>query len=267
MNKSLIPLLLWLFTIATIAADEDVNGVEVIDVQERYTHDVSIEKSKELKQRIDLGFANTSGNTDTLNFNGKYGLNYSMEGYRSEALNIGLEASSVLTKDSGTTTNEEYSALLKLEQELKRDWSVYMRVDWLRNVFKNFDHKTMIGLGVGKILFKDESHTLQIKVGGAHNRENYSNTQENETFSSLTQYLEYENRLYQTSKFYLKAGASENLDAMGDDYEILGVIGVNFLLHKDFHFTVEEEISYDALPSIGFKKSDTKTIVRLGYKF
>jgi len=59
----------------------------------------------------------------------------------------------------------------------------------------------------------------------------------------------------------------ENFDDMGKDYEATLLLGLNFVLSENMHFTLEEELNYDNLPPIGFDKTDTKSIVRLGYKF
>ena len=262
-NISLASLLLS----SIVLADDDVNGVQVTDVSEKYEYSAETAKVGELVQKINLGFANTTGNTDTLNFNGKYTLDYAQEGYNALPMHVGFHVSAFRTEDEEKTTNEEYSAKLYLDQELSSDWLVYGFADWLRNAFRNFENKWTVGTGIGKILLDDGQQTLRAKIGVAYNRESYSNAQETETFSSLTQYLEYQNRLNETSKFYLHAGASENFDDFSNDYELTGVIGLDFIVSEDLHVILEEEVTYDALPPVGFKKTDTKSIVRLGYGF
>ncbi len=245
---------------------EDVNGVAVVDVQQRYIPDVSIATTPTLQQRIDLGFANTSGNTETLNFNGKYQLINHTQGYHGEMLHIGVEGGLLVTKDGGSTTNEEYTTTFKLEQEFANAWSLYFRLDWLRNRFKNFNHKIMIGKGVGKEILSGSYGTLKLKLGGAYNIQHYHNTQASDYFGSFTQYLSYQRVFQNQSNFYIKVGASESFEEL-KDYEIIGVLGVTFQLGEGFHLVVEEEMDYDALPAVGFETHDSKTIVRLGYRF
>ncbi len=251
----------------SLVADEDVNGVKVTDVEKKYTEEINIEKSKNLKQSINFGFANTTGNTDTLNFNGKYTLDYTLKGYDGNDLNIGIDASAFLTKDDSTTTNEEYFVKLSMEQELQDNWGAYLFTSWLRNEFRNFDNKVMVGAGARKLLLYKDTHSLKIKLGVAYNFEEYSNEQENSKFGSFTQYLEYVNTLSTNNKFYLKAGASESFDDFTKDYELLGIIGLILTVTEDIHVVIEEEVFYNALPPIGFKKTDTKSIIRVGYKF
>lgn len=256
-----------IISLHVLVADEDVNGVEITDVSDKYEHSVETVKVGELKQSIDLGFANTTGNTNTLNFNGKYTFGYARKGYDDQPLHIGFDVSAFRTEDESTTTNEEYTAKLYLDQELQNKWLVYTFLHWLRNEFRNFENKWIAGVGVGKVLLDDGKHSWRAKLGVAYNREEYSNTQDTDTYASLTQYIEYKNKLNQTSKLYVHAGASENFDDPSGDYELTGVIGLDFTVSEDLHVILEEEVTYDAVPPVGFKKTDTKSIVRLGYRF
>ncbi len=262
-----IGFLLFFLSLSVIQADNDVNGVKVSDVSDRYSYSEETTKLGESVQKIDIGFANTTGNTDTLNFNGKYTFKYAKKGFNDQPLHIGFSASAFRTEDDSQLTNEEYRAKLYLDQELKNNWLVYTFTDWLKNEFRNFDNKWTAGAGIGKILLDDGQHVWKAKIGFAYNSEAYSNAQETETFSSLTQYIEYKNSLNKTSKLYVQAGASENFENFTNDYELLGVIGLDFTVSSHLHVILEEEVSYDSLPPIGFKKTDTKTIIRLGYTF
>lgn len=252
---------------SVLFADDDVYGVEVSDVGDKYGYSSDTVKVGELVQSIDLGFANTTGNTNTLNFNGKYTFGYARKGYNDQPLHMGFNISAFRTEDESQITNEEYSAKVYLDQELQNKWLVYTFADWLRNEFRNFDNKVTVGAGIGKILLDDGKQVLKAKLGLAYNSEAYSNAQLTKTFTSLTQYIEYKNTLNETSKFYVHAGASENFDDLSSDYELTGVIGLDFIVSTDLHVIIEEEVTYDAVPPVGFKKTDTKSIIRLGYKF
>ena len=245
-----------------LCADE----IKVDDVKSKYVNEPEIKASKELKQNINLGFANTTGNTDTLNLNAKYDLSYIMAGYRGYDLSWMFDTSVYLTQNDGETDNEEYTANLALEQTLSDNWLAYLSVRWLRNTFRNFDSKTFVGAGAGKELFNDGKQRFEVKLGAAYNFEQYSNDQPDHDFASLTEYLEYNNQLNKTSLFYLKVGASENFEDF-EDYEILSVIGFTFAVAERLSITLEGEVRYDNIPPVGFDKTDTKSIVRLGYSF
>jgi len=247
----------------TAVADEKI---AVADVEAQYTAKSNVEATKELKQSINFGFANTTGNTKTLNVNGKYTLAFTTVGYNDQALKVAFDTSAFLTKNDGVKDNEEYTANLGLEQYIMDGWLGYGAINWLRNTFRNFDNKLNIGAGIGKEIFNDGQQTLKIKVGAAYNIEQYANAQADHKFASLNEYVEYHNKLNEVSSLYVKVGASQNFDDFSDS-DVLGVIGFNFAVAEDISVSLEEEVRYDNLPPVGFSKTDTKSIIRVGYNF
>jgi len=237
--------------------------ITTTDVEAKYSAKSTVEKSTELKQNINLGFANTTGNTEILNINAKYNLAYTYN----DTLNVGFDSSLFLTENDNVKDNEEYRANLGLEQLISNGWLGYASLGWLKNEFLNYDNKMAIGLGIGKELLNSEQHSLKVKLGVAQNIEEYSNDQEKEEYTSLNEYIEYNNQLNKISKLFVKVGALENFDDFNNDYEVLGAFGVNFAVAENLSLSVEEEIHYDKLPPVGFEKTDTKSIVRLGYNF
>jgi len=259
MNKQISLSLLATILLSTLASSEPITAT---DVEAIYSAKSSVEKSTELKQNINLGFANTTGNTEILNINAKYNLAYTYN-----SLNIGFDSSFFLTENDKIKENEEYTANLGLEQIMSNDWLAYASINWLKNEFLNYDNKMSIGVGIGKELLKSKQNSLKIKMGVAQNIEEYTNNQTQKKYTSLNEYIEYNHNLNEVSKLFIKVGALENFDDIKKDYEILGAFGANFAVAKDISLTLEEEIHYDKLPPVGFSRTDTKSIVRLGYNF
>ena len=227
-----------------------------------------IEASEQQVQHLNLGFSNTTGNTRNLDVNAKYDFSSTLNPYQEKKLKILFDSSAFFTKTDSTKTNEEYLLNLALEQELGKKWLSYFTLNWLRNPeFKNYDHKTSTGAGLGKNLYFDDQRSLTLKIGASLNSENHANAQLTERFSSLNEYLEYNNQLNQISKLYVKVGALQNFEAFNDDYELISILGVNFNVGEKTSLNIEQEIAYDNIPPLGFKKTDTKSIVRLGYQF
>jgi putative salt-induced outer membrane protein YdiY len=238
------------------------------DVAEKYTNTKSVEATKELKQSINLGFSGTSGNSDTLNVNGRYNLSNITEGYQGRDLKVALDASAFFTENNSVKNNEEFAASLGLEQMITNGWLGYAGVNWLRNPdFRNYDHKISIGLGAGKELFKDATQLLVAKLGTSYNIENYANAQPTKKFGALNEYLEYSNQLNSVSNFFFKVGSMQNFKDFSKDYEVASSLGANFAVGENINLTLAEEVVYDNLPPTGFKKTDTKTIATLGYNF
>ena len=236
--------------------------------ESKYPNFSTIESTDEVLQNFNVGFSNTSGNTNNLDVNAKYDFSFSTISYEKKLVKILFDSSLFFTKVDSQKSNEEYLVNLAIEQDLGKQWHSYFAFNWLRNPeFKNYDHKTSFGIGLGKDLFFDGTQSFTVKLGTANTSEEYANAQVSENFNSLNEYIEYRNQLNKSSKLYFKTGALQHFQGLEDDYEILAILGVNFTVGEEIHLTIEQEVAYDNLPPIGFKKTDTKSIVRLGYKF
>ncbi len=233
-----------------------------------YINFQTLKASNDLLQNINAGFSNTTGNTNNLDANIKYDFSVSSNAYKNHLLKIAFDTSIFYTETEKKKSNEEYLLNLGLEQDLGKQWLSYLALNWLRNPeFKNYNHKLSLGLGFGKDIFFDGKRSLTIKLGTAHNLEDYANHQETKSFSSFNEYLEYKNQLNRISKLYFRAGALQHFEGFEKNYELLGILGVNFKVGDKISLNLEQELMYDNLPPLGFKKSDTKSIVRLGYTF
>jgi len=241
--------------------------VKIDDVEATYGAAAKVEASRELEQHIDLGFANTTGNTETLNLNAQYGMSFTTTGYEGRDLKTSFDTSAYITENNGVRDNEEYKAYLGLEQSLSNEWLGYGFVSWLQNTFRNYDHKILVGAGIGKNLIDDGTQRLKVKFGGAYNYEAFSDGQPTRKFASTTEYVEYRYRFNAISEGYIKFGAMQNLENFSNDYEFTSVVGFDFAVAERVTLTLQGEVAYDNLPATGFQKTDTKTIARVGYHF
>ena len=263
-----IILLLTLIVFTTLASAKIAEDSILTDVEAKYSNKTQIEATEKLKQSFNLGFSTTTGNTDTLNLNAKYDLSFITEGYDNNPMKVAFDTSAFLIENNNTRSNEEYVANFGLEQIISNGWLGYTGIGWLRNPdFKNYENKIDVAIGIGKEIFNNGKNLLTIKLGTSYNVEDYANNQETEEFAALNEYLSYEHKINEVSELYLKMGAMQNFDDMSRDYEVLGVAGLNVAVSKSINLTLEGEVTYDNIPAIGFEKSDTKTIVRLGYNF
>jgi putative salt-induced outer membrane protein YdiY len=261
-NKMVFPLYALLLTVALVAEE-----VKVSNVGSEFSTYKKLKASKELKQSINIGFSNITGNTDTFSLNGKYTLSVTTSGYNNKPLQWMFDTSAFVTENNDVKDNEEYIANLAVEQFVAEKWLVYTSIHWLRNKFRNYDNKSSIASGVGKKLFDDGQHIFKLRAGIAYNIEQYSNDQPEEKFFSFNQYMEYTNQLNKVSALYIKLALLENFENFSDDYEVLAVAGFNFEVAESISVILEEEVRYDNLPPLAFEKTDTKTIVKVGYNF
>lgn len=240
--------------------------IKLSDVESQYMLYPKIEGNEKKQQNINLGFSSTTGNTNSLNLNAKYDLFIPKEGYKHKELDILFESKAFLNRNDNVTENEELYLNFGLEQKMGSDWLVYGATSWLHNRFKNFDNKYSVGTGVGKELYRNKEDFFKFKMGLAHNVEQYSNSLATVVFTSLNQYLEYNNQLNPLSKFYFKIGGAEKLDHL-NEYEVLAVAGFKFAVAERLSVSIEGEVRSDNFPPDGFEKTDTKSIVQLGYAF
>ena len=253
----------------TIADEAKVEAeTTVADVEAQYSAKSNVEAGDALMQSINLGFSNTSGNTDTLNLNAKYMMSFTTVGYGDEKLKVGFDATAFLNKADSVTSNEEYTANLGLEQYITDDWLGYGAINWLRNPdFKNLDNKFSVGAGLGRELYNDGKQSFKVKLGTAYNIQQYADGTEDAKFASLNEYFEYVNTLNAANSLYIKVGASENLDDFQNDYEVLAVAGLNIAVAENISVSIEEEVLYDKIHPGTEEATDTKSIVRVGYSF
>jgi len=242
------------------------DAVKLTDVEAKYNASSKVEATKELKQHIGLGFANTTGNTETLNFDMDYLLKYKTLGYANEELNIEFGLNAYISENDDVRDNEEYKAHIKMEQMILNGWFGYLSTNWLKNEFKNYDSKTGIGVGIGKEIIHSDNTSLKISFGVSYNFEEYSDGSEDYDYGALTQYAKYTSKLNDISDLYVEFGAMENFDDF-DDYELSLVAGCQFAVAQNLNLSIEAEVDYDNMPSVGYEDTDTKTLIKLGYDF
>ena len=224
--------------------------------------------AKELSQSLHLGFTNTTGNSRTLDINAKYTLQLETLGYHHLPLQIHFTAQAFYAQNNGIKSNEEYDISSEINQNVTNSWLGYIVVNWLRNPdFKNYNNKADIGIGVGREFIKTQKEVLTGKVGIGTHIEDYADATPTRTFFSFNQYLEYTNKLNAVSSFYAKCSIWENVEDFTTDYEVNTVFGFKFIVGKNLNLSIEEHIDYDNLPPEGNKKTDTKSIVSIGYNF
>jgi len=231
--------------------------------------------SKNLTQSINLGYANTAGVIDSTIFTGKYIAGFATQGYQAKELRVGFDFSAFYNKVEDTQKTEQYMANLGLEQNIVNGWFGYGALTWYRNEALGYKNKVTVGAGIGKMLFSDSTHSLKVKLGVAYNIADFAglSAQEaleaNDSYATLTQYLEYNRALSKSNYLYIKIGASESFDNF-DDIEGIGVFGLNFAVAENISISLEEEIQYNGLSAFSNaldSKFNTKTVVRIGYNF
>jgi putative salt-induced outer membrane protein YdiY len=252
-----------LFATLFLYADE----VKLTDVEGKYKAYHKLEVEHQFKQHIGFGFANTTGNSETLNFSFDYNFEYITAGYSNQELKLLFDTRAYISESNHEKDDEEYKAWLRCEQMIVDNWFGYLSSRWERNRFQNYENKTTLGIGLGKDLLSDSNQSLTLTLGVAYTFEYYSDDTPHYNYSSITQYLDYKNQLNEISNLYLKLGAMESFEHFRDDYELVMLAGVKFIIAQSLNLSIESEVDYDASVADGYEKTDTKTLIKLGYDF
>ena len=238
------------------------------NVEKKYFLKTGLNIKEPLKQNLHFGFSSTSGNAQSTYFNGRYTLSFAQSGYHDLPLKFSLLSNVYFSKGKNKKRNEEYLIDVGAEQVIYREWLGYVFARWLKSPnIRNYDYKISANLGIGKRLINHDSHSLKIKIGLAHNTENYSSNKATKKYESMNEYIEYHNKINENSNLHIKLGTMQNLSDMFDDYEMLGTIGFDIAISKNINLSIEEELQYDALPTEGLKNLNTKSLMSLGYLF
>jgi len=238
------------------------------NVEKRYFKKTSVKATGDVEQSVRFGFSHITGNVETLNLNAKYAMSVIVDGYGNQPLKFALLSSAYFSKGNDKKSNEEYFVDLGMEQVIYDGWLGYMATNWFRNPhFRNYNHKISFNTGIGKELLTDNINSFKLKLGVAYNIEDYSSNKETERYGSINGYIEYKNKLNENSNFNIKLGSMKNFSNTDKDYEALAVIGIDFSVTKNINIMVEEELHYDALPTGGLEKFDSKSMMTIGYHF
>jgi len=238
------------------------------NVEKKYFLKNELEIDEKLKQNLRFGFSSTTGNAETMYFNGKYTLSFTQSGYRNLPLKFSLLSNAYFNKSKNKKRNEEYLIDVGLEQVLYKKWLGYMFARWLKSPnIQKYNHKISANFGIGNKIIDNDDHSLKIKIGIAHHAENYSTDKDTKRYESLNEYIEYHNKINENSDINIKLGTIQNLSDLSNDYEMLGVIGFDFAISKNIRLTIEEELHYEAIPTEGLEKLNSKSLMSLGYLF
>lgn len=113
----------------------------------------------------ELGYVNTSGNTDSS------ALNLSLELLKNtEHWRYRLAGTALVTSKDGDKDNERYSAELQGDRKLNEKSYLFAVYRYDADKFGAYDPQQSITLGYGRELMKSESHILTAEIGAGYKR-------------------------------------------------------------------------------------------------
>lgn len=113
----------------------------------------------------ELGFIETSGNSDTQSLNGKFAIAREKGNYK-----IGLKTDALSSKESGTTSKEKYTAELKTEYSLDEFDYLTSNITYEDDRFSGFEYQYTFSVGYGYRAWNDENGKLDLEIGPGYRR-------------------------------------------------------------------------------------------------
>lgn len=114
----------------------------------------------------ELGFIQTSGNSDTQSFNGKFSLVRELEPSKTSLF---LEA--LTSEEDGDTSKERYNAEIKYDYAISKRSYVASLLDYEDDRFNGYEYQSTLAIGYGYHAWKDENlGKLDLEFGPGHRR-------------------------------------------------------------------------------------------------
>ncbi|MEJ2323864.1 MAG: DUF481 domain-containing protein [Nitrospirota bacterium] len=128
---------------------------------------LAVEEEKGWKAEGELGYVDTSGNTETQSFIVKL-----KAGYASERWSHDLSLEHYFSSDSGGTTAERYVATLQSNYHITPRGYVFGRAGYVKDRFEGYDYRVREVVGYGHRVVDTEKLTLKLEAGpgGRHSR-------------------------------------------------------------------------------------------------
>ena len=206
---------------------------------------------------VAFGYLQTTGNSDTTTLNAKALAGYKGGDWQDAFLFQTLKAS------SGGVVNAESTELnAQADYNLSSLNYLFGNVDYLRDVFSGYEHRTSEVVGYGHRLLATDSQQLDLELGAGARQTSYTDgTSDSEPVELLSGSYLY--------KFTKTSNFSENLTVIhgASNTYSQSVSALTLNVAPSFALSVSYTVSHNSAVLPGFKNTDTITAVSLVYSF
>jgi len=209
----------------------------------------------------ELGFSNSTGNSENTNFYGALKLKYTQENYALKSLFEGNYKS-----EDGTQTEERYLVDLQGNRYFNADKSYYGFVGarFEKSKFANIDLDSTFSVGLGKSLYKTKDTYLNGEIGMGYQNTDYT-----------TQGTDSDSQTVGLAKLDFSHALNEQVKFTQDLSVTSGENSTKFESNTGFKIKVAQKMNLKATyqyrhndnPAAGKDKTDTQTMLTLIYDF
>ncbi len=215
--------------------------------------------NSERSARIDVGFSNTSGNTET----SQYRLDSELS-YRSGEKRFFLELLLNQGKTQGVKNENNWLSRLKFDKFLTKKWYTFVALSGEENEFKDINLRSTIGLGLGRQFMNSSLTQLSIEISANYVSSDFV-SQGDTDYSASSWTFDFSRKLglLGTRVFHRNSGVmglSEN-----DKLFVRSQTGLRFPIRKNLSATGQFDIDWDKTPATGRNSTDRKTVFSIGY--
>lgn len=115
--------------------------------------------------QAELGFIDTSGNTDTRSFNGKFNLVHDIQ-----PMKTGLKLEALTGEENGTSSKERYNAELKGDYTLGEHDYIASLLSYEDDRFNGFEYQSVLSVGYGYRIWNAKKGHFDVEVGPGYRR-------------------------------------------------------------------------------------------------
>ncbi|GAB6070237.1 hypothetical protein JCM30760_13340 [Thiomicrorhabdus hydrogeniphila] len=209
----------------------------------------------------ELGFSNSTGNTENTAFYGALKLNYTQENYTLKSLIEGNYKS-----EDGTQTEERYIVDLQGNRYYNADKSYYSFIGarFEKDKFADIDLDSTFSIGLGKSLYKTKDTSLNGEIGLGYQNTDYS-TQGTKSDSQTVGIakLDFNHAINEQVKFTqdLSVTSGENSTKLESN------TGFKIKVAEKMNLKATYKYRHNTNPAAGTKETDTQTMLTLIYDF
>jgi len=219
---------------------------------------VSSATAEEWKGSAELGFVQTSGNTDTssLNLKGK--------GVRDgDTWRTTAEAAALKSKDSGTTTSEKYNVSIQEDWKGLSTGYLFVRFGYEQDKFGGYNQRTSETVGYGFDILKEADMTWNAEVGaGARQSEDTSGVTDSDSILRASTVFNW--KISEVATF------SQELNTEGSSsggYTTKSVTALTTQVSGNLSSKVSYSVANNSKAPSGTKASDTVLAASLVYSY
>ncbi len=221
----------------------------------------SVKKGKN-NGSVSLGFAKTSGNTDTESLSAKANLSH-----KGETTRFSLSAKSIYGRSDGASTKEELETVFRAE--LRKDkWFPFWDFSHYRNPFQKYDYRIATGPGLGYFFLKDDAKYLSGSYYLYYNKDRLTEGADR-GYQYYIHNIEGRIRYKFSDSLKFKQKAVYKLTSKKpDDYYFIFETSIVNDITKRLALEVTYESKYQNLPvSDSVRKTDTNFTTSIRYNF